>query len=416
MRFGGRSGGENQKMKFLKTVRLTLITAVSVLLILLVYGFYSVPDELEKLTNEEIRVNDLFTVSYDNTAGSFASDQLTQEGSYQVNISLFRAIPVKKSKVTVGKRQYAVVSGEIFGLRMYTDGVLVVGTQEIDTANGKVNPAGNAGIKKGDLIISINGESVKNCSKVSALLENAANNPVTMVIRRNGKNYTVSLTSAYSISEQRYRAGLWIKDSAAGIGTVTFYDQETGIFAGLGHAVCDVDTGYILPMSYGDTVQATICGCYKGKSGQAGELCGTFSGDSTGILLLNSQIGVYGCFTMTGRGVLTPVALKDEVKTGKAEIISTVNENGPTAYEINIIKVDKNDSAHRNLIIEVTDRRLLEITGGIVQGMSGSPIIQNGMLVGAVTHVFVNDPTKGYGIFALDMMAQKQAVEQQKAG
>lgn len=395
-----------------------LISVVSVLLILTVYGFYSVPDELTKLTDGEIRVNDLFTVSYDDGTGakSRVSGLPAEEGSYRVNISLFHAIPIKESKVTVGKRQYAVVSGEIFGLRMYMDGVLVVGTQEIDTASGKVNPAGNAGIRKGDLIVSINGESVKNCSKVCTLLENAAEKPVTMVIRRNGKNYSVSLTSAYSVSEQRYRAGLWIKDSAAGIGTVTFYDKDTGMFAGLGHAVCDVDTGSILPMSYGDTVKAAICGCYKGKSGQAGELCGTFSGETTGVLLLNSPIGVYGCLTTTGQGTLMPVALKDEVRTGKAQIISTVNENGPSAYEINIIKVDANDSEHRNMIIEVTDSRLLDITGGIVQGMSGSPIIQNGMLVGAVTHVFVNDPTKGYGIFALDMMAQKQAVEMRQAG
>ncbi|MGN1195906.1 MAG: SpoIVB peptidase, partial [Acutalibacteraceae bacterium] len=318
---------------------------------------------------------------------------------------------------TVGKRQYAVVSGEIFGLRMYTDGVLIVGTQEIETANGKISPAENAGIKKGDVIVSINGEKVNNCAKVSELLSKAADNAVTLVIRRSDKNYTISFTSAFSSTEQKYRAGLWIRDSAAGIGTVTFYDKETGLFAGLGHAVCDADTGCILPMQYGDTVQATICGCYKGKSGQAGELCGTFSNNTTGVLLLNSDIGVYGCFsTQLKNATLTPVALKEEVKTGKAQIISTVDESGPKTFEINIVKIDKSDSAHRNMIIEVTDENLLEITGGIVQGMSGSPIIQNGMLVGAVTHVFVNDPTKGYAVFASDMMEQKLAIEQQKAG
>ena len=144
---------------------------------------------------------------------------------------------------------------------------------------------------------------------------------------------------------------------------------------------------------------------------------GTFSSKTTGVLLLNSDIGVYGCFSLQmKKTALTPVALQEEVKTGKAQIISTVDESGPQSYEINIIKIDKNDGAHRNMIIEVTDKKLLEKTGGIVQGMSGSPIIQNGMLVGAITHVFVNDPTKGYAIFACDMMEQMLAIEQQKAG
>ena len=395
-----------------------MVTVISALLILLVYGFYSVPDELHKLTDEEIKVNDLFTVSFDSpTETSSRSKALTKEGSYDVNISLFNAIPIKSSKITVGKRQYAVVSGEIFGLRIYTDGVLIVGTQDIETENGKVSPASAAGINKGDVIVCINGEKVNSCAKVSELFGLAGSSPVTLVIRRNGKNYTVSFQCVYSVTENRYRAGLWIRDSAAGIGTVTFYDRENGLFAGLGHAVCDADTGCILPMQYGDTVQAEICGCYKGKSGQAGELCGTFSNNTTGILISNSDIGVYGYFSDRSKNAsLTPVALKEEVRTGKAQIISTVDESGPKRFDIEIIKTDKNDASHRNMIIEITDKELIEKTGGIVQGMSGSPIIQNGMLVGAVTHVFVNDPTKGYAVFASDMVEQKTALERQAAG
>lgn len=405
-------------MKFLKAFKLSVITLISGLLILMVYGFYTVPDELYKITGEELKVNDLFTVRFEDSAEtSYNTRALTKEGCYNADIRLFKAIPIKSSKITVGKRHYTVVGGDIFGLRIYTDGVLVVGTQEIETTNGKINPAEKAGIKKGDVIVSINGEKIFNCAKLSDILSQNVEKVFTIVIRRSGKEYTVSLKTVFSSAEQKYRAGLWIRDSAAGIGTVTFYDKVTGLFAGLGHAVCDADTGCILPMQYGDTVLATICGCYKGKSGQAGELCGTFSSKTTGVLLLNSDIGVYGCFSLQmKKTALTPVALQEEVKTGKAQIISTVDESGPQSYEINIIKIDKNDGAHRNMIIEVTDKKLLEKTGGIVQGMSGSPIIQNGMLVGAITHVFVNDPTKGYAIFASDMMEQMLAIEQQKAG
>lgn len=401
-------------MKFLKALRILILFVVTSLLILMVYGFYSVPDELHQLTNEEISVNGLFTVRYENE--NVLKRESNNSGSYTIKISLFNAIPIKNSTVTVGKRQYAVVSGSIFGLRIYTDGVLIVGTQEIETADGKINPAQAAGIKKGDRIISINGEKVSSCESVSEKLSSAGGNPVMIVIRRNNNDMTVTLVPAYSVAEQKYRAGLWIKDSAAGIGTLTFYDKETGMFAGLGHAVCDTDTGDILPMAYGDTVKASICGCYKGKSGQAGELCGTFTSDTTGILIENNTLGVYGSF-LSGKteGKLTPVALESEVQTGKAEIISTVDESGPQKFEINIIKINKNDSHHRNMIIEICDKTLLNKTGGIVQGMSGSPIIQNGMLVGAVTHVFVNDPKKGYAVFAADMMEEIQTIKMQAA-
>ena len=404
-------------MKFLKALQFLCIAVVTSLLALLIYGFYAVPDELHKLTNEEISVNRPFTVRYEGDQEISLSKARNQSGRYTVEISLFHAIPIKDSTVTVGKRQYVVVSGSIFGLRIYTDGVLVVGTQEIETQNGKVNPAENAGIRKGDCIISIDGEKVNSCDKVSQILNNDAYKSFTVVIRRKNKDKTVTLTPAYSVSEQKKRAGLWIKDSAAGIGTLTFYDKETVMFAGLGHAVCDADTGEILPMAYGDTVKAAICGCYKGKSGQAGELCGTFSTETTGFLIKNNALGVYGTFlTERHDENLTPVALENEVKTGEAEMISTVDESGPQRFSINILKVDKNDGEHRNMIIEITDKRLLNITGGIVQGMSGSPILQNGMLVGAVTHVFVNDPKKGYAVFAADMVEETLNVQQQAAG
>ena len=199
----------------------------------------------------------------------------------------------------------------------------------------------------------------------------------------------------------------------AGIGTVTWYDRTNGIFAGLGHAVCDTDTGEIMPLSGGDAVEAQIKGCYKGTSGSAGELCGVFSAGTIGSLYINGETGVYGImdsFDESSRVV--PVALRQEVKTGAAQIICTVDDSGSNYYDIEIEKIFDSKDNRRNLVLRVTDPELLEKTGGIVQGMSGSPIIQNGMLVGAVTHVFVDDPAEGYGIFAQDMTDTAEGVEE----
>ena len=232
---------------------------------------------------------------------------------------------------------------------------------------------------------------------------------VELLIERAGKKQTVKLLPARSKVDSKFKAGLWVRDSSAGIGTVTFYDRKNGIFAGLGHAVCDVDTGEELPISGGDAVNAAVKGCYKGKDGSPGELCGVFAPGEIGELYENCGIGVYGAFSELPKTVEMPVAIADEVKTGKAQIISTVDADGPQYYDIEITKI-YTKSGQRNMIIEVRDKRLIEKTGGIVQGMSGSPIVQNGMLVGAVTHVFINDPLKGYAIFAQTMAEEAERI------
>ena len=219
----------------------------------------------------------------------------------------------------------------------------------------------------------------------------------------------MKLLPARSKVDSKFKAGLWVRDSSAGIGTVTFYDRKNGIFAGLGHAVCDVDTGEELPISGGDAVNAAVKGCYKGKDGSPGELCGVFAPGEIGELYENCGIGVYGAFSELPKTGEMPVAIVDEVKTGKAQIISTVDADGPQYYDIEITKI-YTKSGQRNMIIEVRDKRLIEKTGGIVQGMSGSPIVQNGMLVGAVTHVFINDPLKGYAIFAQTMAEEAERI------
>ena len=194
---------------------------------------------------------------------------------------------------------------------------------------------------------------------------------------------------------------------------MTFYDAERKTFAALGHGVCDVDTGEILPVFEGDIVNAKVNGCYKGQKGKAGELCGVFSSESKGDLYINCTCGVYGVLDEIPKtDILYPVAFKDEVKKGRAQILSTVDEKGPQMYDIEITKISYENSEDKNLVIKITDEDLLSKTGGIVQGMSGSPIIQNGMLVGAVTHVFIGDPTQGYAIFSRTMLQRMRSADE----
>ncbi len=397
-------------VKSIKAIRTVMLTVTSVLLCLLVYGFYAVPDELYCISDKRESVNEIYTITYGKKISSVGQKNTGQSEKYEAEVSLLNVIPVKSSAVTVKNRDYVEISGELFGLRLFTEGVMIVRTDEVDTEIGAVSPAKSAGLQKGDVIYSLNGTKVKTSQQVSEIFLKAGAETMTMEYFRGDKLNTVRFSLAYSASEGKYKAGLWIRDSAAGIGTMTFYDVGTGMFASLGHGVCDVDTGEILPLSNGDIVSAHISGCYKGKSGKAGELCGVFNPEVRGQLLCNCETGVYGKTDKISAKSLVPVAAKSEVKTGKAQIISTVDKNGPEYYDIEITKVTGSSSQNKNMVIKVTDNKLIEKTGGIVQGMSGSPIIQDNMLVGAVTHVFVSDPTQGYAIFAETMLEKARSL------
>lgn len=401
-----------------KTVRALcfciIVFAVSVMSAV-VYGFYSLPDEIYSLCDKELDMG-FYTCSVQGNEAR-VSGAMTVEGEYRINISLFNAVPVKSSNLTVSNRRYVVPSGEIVGLRLFTDGVMVVDVDDVESDSGKVNPASFAGIKKGDVITMLDGKKIQNSSQVEAIIAACDGRVLSVEYNRNGEKRQSSIAPVYSVSEGRYKTGLWIRDSAAGIGTMTFYEKETGFFACLGHAVCDVDTGEILPLSGGDIVDAAITGCIKGKVGCAGELCGSFENKQEGILYLNDSAGVYGYLdSETLKGEAVPVALKSEVKEGKAQIISTVEGTSKAYYDIVIEKLNEDGKDGKNMIIKITDAELIEKTGGIVQGMSGSPIIQNGRLVGAVTHVFLNDPSRGYAIFAETMLHKQKDISPDMAG
>lgn len=396
---------------------LGLITA-SVIFAFVFMGEKNFPDSIQLLENEEIHVNGIYSLKSSQekdvvlSANSTSSVSSPQEESYTVEISVLNTIPVKSSTVTVSKRQYAVPSGEIFGVKIFTDGVLVVGMDDVFTAEGAVNPAKDAGLKVGDVILSVDGKAVERTAELSAALHCGAKS-VQIKAQRNGKEFTAKLNLACSETDGKQKAGLWVRDSTAGVGTITFYDPVTGVFGGLGHAICDVDTGKAMPLKSGLAVETEISGCYKGSPGITGELCGVFQKNNIGDLYLNLETGVYGCLSdFNAAAVPMPVAAKNEVQTGYAQIISTVDETGPQYFDVQIIKIYPNsDENGKNMIVEVTDEKLIAKTGGIIQGMSGSPIIQNGMLVGAVTHVFVNNALQGYGIFADTMLKASKSVE-----
>lgn len=303
------------------------------------------------------------------------------------------------------------VGGYPIGLKLYADGVVIVGTEAVDTENGLVNTAEKAGLKIGDIIKKVNGKDVKSNSQVSEIIEKSAGQEIIFEAERNEKIFEVSFKAEFSKSEQKYKAGIWIRDSSAGIGTVTFCTKNGG-FASLGHAVCDIDTKSTIPISQGECTEAKLTGFIRGQNGSAGELCGYLDNKKTGVIFSNDSLGVYGCFdSLPENKALYEIARASEIKIGEAEMITTI-ENGLTqTYSVIIEKIDEESTENKNLVIRITDRELIEKTGGIIQGMSGSPIIQNGKLIGAVTHVFLNDATGGFGIFAETMLKELEYVE-----
>ncbi len=338
----------------------------------------------------------------------------TANMDYETEVRLFDVIPIKKVQVQVANQMMLIPCGTPFGIKMFTNGVVVVGISDIMTDSGYLNPAIQAGLKIGDIITAINGEEVNENEQVSHAIQESDGKLLTLTLKRNNEQLEVSLYPVKSVKDNSYKGGLWVRDSTAGIGTVTFYNPVNGLFGGLGHGICDIDTNSLMPMKNADIVPVTINGIIKGQKGSAGELRGYFSSNRPiGNLYVNSDEGVYGILEASPvMQEALPVAMKQEVREGPAQIRATVEDGEPTYYEVTIESIDFKDTSRvKNLVVCVNDPTLLEKTGGIVQGMSGSPIIQDGKLVGAVTHVFLNDPTRGYGIFAENMIENMVAVE-----
>ncbi len=328
-------------------------------------------------------------------------------------IRLFGLVPVKEISVRVRDDEYLMPGGNCVGVALYTQGVLVVGVSEIANKNGTmVSPAAEAGIQPGDVIEAVNGEKLRDAEHLSELCNTFFSN-LELTIKRNGAILSLKIQPEQNSTNGQYQIGIWVRDSTAGIGTLSFYDPDLNAYAALGHAITDVDTRSSLSVRAGEIYPANILDVVRGEQGEPGELRGTFdiAGEALGDIRINGEYGIYGKFYsdyINGvyRGPLL-LAGPDEAVTGEAQLLSTTGEGGVKAYSCRVIKVNpQNYPAPKGMVIEVTDEELLRATGGIVQGMSGSPVIQKGKLIGVVTHVFINDPTKGYCMYAQWMHEQ----------
>lgn len=328
-------------------------------------------------------------------------------GESQLKVKLLGLIAVKNYNVNVIDRPEYIIGGNSIGVRLNTKGVLVVAvTDVIDISGKRISPAKDAGIKVGDSVIAINGEKIINAEQVVEILNKTKNEELEITILRNKNEFQIKTRPVQCLQDNSFRLGIWVRDKTSGIGTLTYYDPETNRFAALGHGIADADTGKLLTVEKGLILNAKISDIEQGRKGAPGEIRGVFykTDEILGNIYDNNSFGIYGVlsdhYVDNMNSSLIPIGFKEEVVEGKAHILTTLEDNIVEKYEIEIIKVEQQLKPNqKSMIIRITDPKLLEKTGGIVQGMSGSPIIQNDRLIGAVTHVFVNDPTKGYGLY-----------------
>lgn len=401
---------------------------ISLILILLVSYFYtcsmiSIPRNIVIMEGENLNLKmatGLSLTSQDQdtvlTASNINKQKISEAGVEKLRLNLFGNIKIKDVNVDVVPKTKVIPIGTAIGMKLYTKGVLVVGMSQIKDANDeKKRPYENSGIEQGDTIIAINNNEVSNTNELIEEVNNSNGNAITVKYEKNNETLETSITPVKSGNE--YKLGLWVRDAAAGVGTLTFYEPNTNSFMALGHGISDIDTEKIVDIASGELITASILTIKKGVKGTPGEIRGTIeNGNNIGKIGKNTNLGVYG--TVTNKNYLNisgmeemEVATRSEIQEGKAQIICQLDNNGRKTYEIEIEKIYlANNTDNKSMLIKVTDKELLEKTGGIIQGMSGAPVIQNGKFVGAVTNVLVNDPTQGYAIFGDMMIKQMRSV------
>lgn len=325
-------------------------------------------------------------------------------GTAEVVFRLLGVLPVKTMTVTVEPPRVLVPGGQSLGVAVETQGLVVVGASDL---GGETSPAQAAGIRPGDVIRSVDGTEVDSAEALSVMIARQGDEAVQVEVLREGEVLSFDVLPQIDPRDQTRRLGVWVRESTAGVGTLTYYDPQSGGFGALGHAITDVDTGILFPVADGAVYENEVVAVTRGEAGEPGELTGAFfeTAHALGDIERNTQFGVFG----TADEPLTdgalypeglPVASRGEVHTGDAQILTTIDGGEVRAYDCEIEKLaDQSAPQTRSMVVRVTDSELLEQTGGIVQGMSGSPIVQDGKLVGAVTHVFVDDPTRGYGVY-----------------
>ncbi len=407
-----------------KIIYISLVLAVGTFL----NGYFKIPQNLYLAKDSEFSMDmgSFFDISEETLKTSQNGEPIfskndhgisintSNEGNFSLQVKMFNFIPIKTVDVTVSSAYSVIPSGSPVGIKIYADGLLVVNVAKVIDATGReFSPAEMAGIQVGDRILKVNGETVNFSEDMSRII-NKSEGHINLEIKRDSDIVNLVLNPV-SVSGTEKKIGIWVRDSTAGVGTLTFFDPKTETFGTLGHAIADVDTGDIIVPKNGTITDCSISYVKKSISGNPGELSGVFGEDIVGEIRVNSDMGVYGKLkdfdNLNNPGYMN-LASRFQTKVGSAKILADVDGEGVKSYDVEIEKVSKSNRVdNKGIVIRVTDPELLEKTGGIVQGMSGAPIIQNDMLVGAVTHVFINDPTRGYGIFIENMLSEAEKIK-----
>lgn len=406
-----------------KTIKKLLLVFFLLLIYCYVLAINSIPNELVVFQGESITMKTILGLNIKTDIDAIETSSIDNKtltdtpGKTKLKLSLFDNIYIKDVNVDIIPRTKVIPVGNIAGVKLYTSGVLVVGMSEIEGEdNKKYKPYENTGIKEGDTITELNRKMISSTEELKEIVNKSKGDSINVKYIHDDEVKECSI-EPIKTSSSEYKLGLWVRDSAAGVGTVTFYEPSTKTFGALGHGITDIDTDQLINISSGEFITTRILNITKGENGKPGKIQGTVENQKNiGKIYKNSKFGIYG--TVNNVSALNidsskemEVALRDEIQLGKAKILCSLDNQKVQEYEIEIEKIYKdNNYNNKSMQIKVTDERLIEKTGGIIQGMSGSPIIQNGKFIGAVTHVLVNNPKEGYAVFGDIMVKQSKEI------
>ena len=406
--------------KLLIAFLLFLITTVFIY----ICAIDAIPRNIILFKGEELNFRKIFGISIENKNLKYGAIQTSTDsvknqeiGTKNLEVKLFNAFKVKDIDVSIIERTKVIPVGQVSGIKLYTSGVLVVGMSEIKGIdNIKHKPYENSGIQEGDTIVQIENKDITDTKELINVVNLSQGKELKIKYVRNNDSLECNITPVKT-SETEYKLGLWVRDSAAGIGTMTYIEPELNSFAALGHGITDIDTGKILNISDGQFITTKVLSIMKGTSGNPGKILGTINEQAKiGIINKNSIFGIYGVVNDITNVKLNSnnaidVATRNEIELGEAKILCSLDGESAEEYKIQIEKIYlNNDYDNKSMLIKVTDNKLIEKTGGIIQGMSGSPVIQNGKFIGAVTNVLINDPTRGYVVFGDLMVKEMKSV------
>lgn len=401
----------------MKKIKQFLFLIILSVLLAYITNIDTIPDSIILFEDEKLNISTLFGINIEKQkelpiSSSINNSEIEYLKKENYEVSFLDAIKIKTLEADIIPKTKVVPIGETIGLKLHTNGVLVVGMSEVKNINNeKVKPYLNSNITEGDMIIEANGVPITTTTDLTQTINLSNGEEISIKYIRDDKEYEENF-KPIQISNSEYKLGLWVRDTEAGIGTISFYEPSTKNFAALGHGILDIDTKSLISIANGEITTTNILSIIKGEKGIPGEIRGSLIGQtSIGIISKNTSIGIYGILNDLGHFRLSndeiDVALREEIKPGKATMICSLENNQKKEYEVEIQKIYMNNNTdNKSMIVKITDKDLLEKTGGIIQGMSGSPILQNGKLIGALTHVLVSDPSKGYAIFA-DLMIKQ---------